>query len=129
VSLEHAGGVRSHLVMSSLAPVERPRFTVVGSSAGYVKQGLDVQEHQLATGVGPRDDAYGREPEAAWGRLGGRHGSAPVPTERGCYADFYAELATALVTGGPPPVAPEDALGVIELIEQIYATFPIRRGR
>lgn len=129
VSFVHAGGVRSHLAMSSLAPLDRPRFTVVGSAAGYVKHGLDVQERQLAAGLGPGDGDYGREPESGWGRLGGRHGAAPVPTERGAYPDFYAELAAALTAGGPPPVDPEDALDVIELIEHIYTTFSIRRGR
>ncbi|SPL88660.1 Myo-inositol 2-dehydrogenase [[Actinomadura] parvosata subsp. kistnae] len=128
VSLVHESGVRSHLAMSSLAPLERPRFTIAGSAAGFVKWGLDCQEQQLAAGVGPGDAAYGREPEERWGRLGGRDGQSPVPTEPGGYPDFYDELAAALSGGGAPPVAAGDALAVIELIEQIYATTDIRRG-
>ncbi|WP_308250023.1 Gfo/Idh/MocA family protein [Sphaerisporangium fuscum] len=129
VSLVHRNGVRSHLAMSSLAPLERPRFTVVGSSAGFVKWGLDRQEPQLDSGVGPGDAEYGREPAEHWGRLGGRDGQSPVPTEPGRYPSFYQELAVALTEGGPPPVAAGDALAVIELIERIYATTDIRRGR
>jgi predicted dehydrogenase len=129
VSLVHASGVRSHLAMSSLAPLERPRFTVVGSTAGFVKWGPDVQEAQLGAGLDPVHEQFGREPAERRGELGGRAGTTPVPTEPGRYADFYAELATALSAGAPPPVAPDEALAVIELIEQIHATTAIRRGR
>lgn len=122
VSLRHESGVRSHLAMSSLAPVARPRFTVVGSKTGFVKSGLDVQEGQLAAGLRPGDPEYGREPEARWGRLG----TAPVPTEAGDYAAFYSGLAAALRSGAPPPVRAGDALAAVELIERIHATTEIR---
>jgi len=129
VSLEHVDGVRSHLAMNSLAPIERPRFTLIGSTAGFVKYGLDVQEGQLSRGTAPTDPRFGREAAPSWGQLGGRDGLAQVSTERGGYPDFYGELATALLEGGPPPVDPADAVGVIELIERIYAGTEIRRGR
>ncbi|HET9647737.1 MAG TPA: Gfo/Idh/MocA family oxidoreductase [Microlunatus sp.] len=128
VSVLHESGVRSHLVMCSLAPLERPRFTVIGSTAGFVKYGLDIQESQLSAGLAPTDPAYGVEPESRWGRLGGRSGTEPVPTECGGYPQFYAELAAALTGHGPLPVRPEDAVQVIELIERLYAESEIRRG-
>jgi len=129
VSIEHADGVRSHLAMNSLAPVERPRFTLVGSTAGFVKYGLDVQEGQLGRGMAPSDPRFGREAPPSWGQLGGRDGMEQVSTARGGYPDFYGELATALLEGGSPPVDPADAVGVIELIERIYAGTDIRRVR
>jgi predicted dehydrogenase len=125
VSLEHTSGVRSHLAMSSLAPIQRPRFTVVGSQAGYVTWGLDVQESQLASGVRPDQPQYGRAPDER-GRLGAGDAVEAVPTEPGRYPDFYAELAGALTDGGPPPVAAADAVAVIELIEQLYDESTIR---
>ena len=127
VSLEHAGGVRTHAVMSSLAPLERPRFTLVGSATGYVKWGLDIQESQLKQGMSPLADGYGEEPEPEWGRLGSRESQSAVPTAPGRYGDFYATLATALPNGTPPPVDPAEALAVIELIEEIYGSTPISR--
>lgn len=129
VSLEHTSGVRSHLAMSSLAPVERPRFTVVGSHAGYVKWGLDVQESQLAAGVRPDETRYGRGLAGSDGRLACRNASEVVPTEQGRYPDYYAELSTAMSESGPPPVAAADALAVIELIERLYAESTIARRR
>jgi predicted dehydrogenase len=129
VSIEHADGVRSHLAMNSLAPLERPRFTLVGSRSGFVKYGLDVQEGQLGRGMAPSDPRFGREAPPSWGQLGGRDGTEQVSTERGGYPDFYGELATALLDGGPPPVEPADAVTVIALIERIYAETEIRRGR
>lgn len=129
VSIEHVGGVRSHLAMNSLAPIERPRFTLVGSTSGFVKYGLDVQEGQLGRGMAPTDPRFGREAPPSWGQLGGRGGTEQVSTERGGYPEFYAELAGALLDGGPPPVDPADAVQVIELIEHVYAETKIRRGR
>ena len=125
VSLDHASGVRTHAAMSSLAPVERPRFTLVGSAEGYVKWGLDIQESQLKEGMSPLADGYGEEPERQWGHLGSRETQSAVPTERGRYGDFYAAMATALRDGTPPPVDPAEALAVIELIQQIYASTAI----
>jgi scyllo-inositol 2-dehydrogenase (NADP+) len=129
VSIEHADGVRSHLAMNSLAPIERPRFTLVGSTSGFVKYGLDVQEGQLARGMAPTDARFGREAPPSWGQLGGRDGTEQVSTERGRYPEFYGDLALALLHGGTPPVDPADAVRVIELIERIYAESQIRRGR
>jgi scyllo-inositol 2-dehydrogenase (NADP+) len=51
-----------------------------------------------------------------------------VPTEPGTYGEFYAGVAKALLEGAPPPVDPADAVSIVELIEQIYASTPIRRG-
>lgn len=128
VSLEHESGVRTHAVMSSMASVERPRFSLVGSDAGYFKMGLDVQESQLGAGMSPLADGYGVDPRDRWGRIERRGDSEPVrqPTERGRYGDFYAGVAAAWRSESPPPVDPADALAVIELIDHLYATTEIR---
>ncbi len=73
VALEHAGGERSHLWMSSVAPLNGPRFRVSGLRAGFASDGLDPQEAQLAEGMRPGDEGYGvgddgraqRRPEGA----------------------------------------------------------------
>ena len=47
-----------------------PRLRALGTSAAYVKWGLDVQEDALREGAGPRDPGFGEEPREAWGVLG-----------------------------------------------------------
>jgi scyllo-inositol 2-dehydrogenase (NADP+) len=121
VSLHHGSGVRSHLWMSKFAAQVGPRFRVLGSTAAYVKWGLDGQEEAIQAGQSPTDPDFGLEPESAWGTLGTDGDSTVVPTQRGRYAAFYAELADALLRGAPLPVDAGDALRTIEVMERIHA--------
>ncbi len=66
---------------------------------------------------GPGDPGWGAEPQEAWGRLYDGAGSRAVPTEPGDYPAFYAGMARALRGEGPPPVDPDDAVAVLEVIE------------
>ena len=131
IALTHACGVRSHLAMSSLVAERGFRFRVLGSGSAYSKWGIDPQESQLASGMSPRDPRFGTEPQQAYGRLAlGPEGqglplagglAVPVPTERGRYPHFYAQLATALRDGGPLPVDPRDAVAAIRIIEGLHS--------
>jgi scyllo-inositol 2-dehydrogenase (NADP+) len=117
VALTHPGGERSHLWASMLGADDPPRFRAVGGGGVYVKHGLDVQEAALRAGERP-GPGWGREPEAAWGRLWDGTGSRAVPTEPGDYPAFYAGVARAVRDGEPPPVEPADAVAVLEVIEE-----------
>ena len=70
LALEHESGARSHLWGTMLAAQAGPRFRALGTSAAYVKWGLDVQEAALRAGADPRDPGFGEEPQEAWGTLG-----------------------------------------------------------
>ena len=72
LALEHESGARSHLWGTMVAAQAGPRFRVLGTSAAYVKWGLDVQEAALRAGADPRDPGFGEEPQEAWGTLGSR---------------------------------------------------------
>lgn len=122
VALTHAGGVRSHISVGSVAAQAGPRMRVLGARAAFVKQTGDGQEAALAAGAVPSDPGYGSEPESSWGTLGIGADAVPVPTERGRYDAFYGELARALRGQGPLPVDPRDAVAVIALIEGIHRT-------
>ena len=117
VALEHAGGVRSHLWMSSVAAQAAPRFRVLGDRAAFTKHGLDVQEDALRAGRSPTEPDWGEEPEDRWGRLGAGEELRAVPTEPGNYGAFYEAVAASLRQGGPPPVEPIDAVEVLEVLE------------
>ena len=117
LSLRHANGVRSRLWMSSMAAQERPRFMLRGTRGTYQTFGLDPQEPQLEAGLRPGHPEFGVKPPELWGRIGGGKAPRSVPTRRGSYETYYAELATTLRTGARPPVDPRDSITVLEIIE------------
>ena len=117
VALTHASGTHTHAWLSAVAAQGGPRFRVLGTQAAWVKHGLDVQEDALRAGQRPRDESWGREPEARWGRLGTDESSTPVETRAGDYRPFYRGVVQAVREGAPPPVDPTDAVRVLELLE------------
>ncbi|WP_329564446.1 Gfo/Idh/MocA family protein [Kitasatospora sp. NBC_01266] len=118
LALTHAGGVRSHLWTSAIAPLGGPRLRVLGDRAGYVKFGMDPQEADLRAGRRPGDGRpWGTEDTTLHGTLGTDEQAAPVATDPGDYPAFYAGLAHALATGTPPPVDPMDAVATLTVLE------------
>jgi predicted dehydrogenase len=118
LALEHESGVRSHLWMSAVAADLGPRLRVLGDRAAYVKHGLDPQEAALRAGGRPGGTGWGEEPEESWGRVGAGEEWRPVRTEPGAYMRFYEGVADAIADGAPPPVDPEDAVRVLELLDE-----------
>ncbi|WP_395570891.1 Gfo/Idh/MocA family oxidoreductase [Streptomyces sp. BK79] len=121
IAITHAGGVRSHLYVSSTAAQLGPRFRVLGSKAGYVKHGLDPQEAALREGKRP-GPGWGEEDESLWGRVGS--GESPVTggghvqeTVPGDYPAYYAAVAEALLKGGPNPVDAREAAAALDVLE------------
>jgi predicted dehydrogenase len=117
VALSHRDGVRSHLWASVLAATPGPRFRVLGLQGGFEKYGMDVQEDALAAGGIPTDDGWGREPAEQWGRLSKGDTVEVVESEPGAYQRYYAGVAEALRSGGPPPVDVQDSIAVLEVLE------------
>ena len=117
VSLEHPGGVRSHLSATMLAALPQARMRLLGTRATYAKEGLDGQEAALRGGARPGSPEWGREPRDAWGRLASGTGAELVETEPGAYERFYEDLVRCLTDGGPPPVEPADAVTGLEVLE------------
>ncbi|MFJ3496430.1 Gfo/Idh/MocA family oxidoreductase [Streptomyces sp. NPDC086091] len=125
LALTHANGVRSHLYASATTAQLGPRFRVLGSTAGYVKHGLDPQEAALREGDRPGGadaSGWGTEPEELWGRLGAGEspltgGGRPVPTLPGDYPAYYAAVAAALRGEGPNPVTAEEAATALDVLE------------
>ena len=94
---------------------------VLGSLGAYTKRGLDVQEAALRAGQRP-GPGWGIEPAEHWGLLGIDGSATPFPTEPGDYRQFYEGVVAAVRDGEPVPVAPADAVAVIELIEAAQAS-------
>ena len=117
VALTHGSGVRSHLHMGAVAAQEGPRLRLLGDEGAFTKYGLDLQEATLRAGVNPRRDDWGEEPAERWGMLGVGEEARPVRSEPGAYPRFYAGVVDAIRLGAPPPVAPEDAVAGLAIIE------------
>ncbi len=85
LALEHESGAVSELWASMLAAQAGPRLRALGSTAAYVKWGLDVQEAALRSGASPRDPGFGDDPPMRGGRsepttTGGRSRPSPAAT-------------------------------------------------
>ncbi|MFI1000744.1 Gfo/Idh/MocA family oxidoreductase [Streptomyces galbus] len=121
LALTHANGVRSHLYVSATTAQLGPRLRVLGSTAGYVKYGLDPQEAALREGLRP-GPGWGEEPEELWGRVGSGESPATgggrlVRTLPGAYPAYYAAVAGALRDGGPNPVTALEAAAALDVLE------------
>jgi predicted dehydrogenase len=100
------------------------RLRVLGTEGAYVVGGVDGQEDALRAGRTPASlgDAWGVEPESAWGHLARGGERKVVPTERGRWDVFYPAFARAVRGVGPLPVDAHEALGVLEVLDAIAAS-------
>lgn len=117
LALTHTNDVRSHLWTSATAAHHGPRLRVLGDRAAFVKQHADQQEAALRNGNRSIGPGWGEEPPALWGVLTDGIREEPVQSEPGAYQRFYSGMVAMLRDGAPPPVAPEDALAGLEIIE------------
>ena len=114
LALEHAGGVRSHMWMSAIAPVGGRSLRASGTRAGIQTPGLDPQEGQLAAGVRPGDEGWGAGEPARWVDERGERTRAIEP---GAYERFYAGVRDALNDGSQMPVDPRDSVAALRIIQ------------
>jgi predicted dehydrogenase len=124
LALEHESGAHSHLWASMAAAHAAPRIRALGTSAAYVKHGVDVQEDMLLAGADPRDPGFGEEPREAWGTLGAGDATAPVPTEPGRYIEYYEQMERAIrdPASTPPPVPLDAGIETLRVIEAARAS-------
>ncbi|EHY59143.1 hypothetical protein HRR83_001585 [Exophiala dermatitidis] len=105
--------------------VNQLRLWVRGVKGSYKKYHLDIQEEQLRKqGLKPGDEGYAVEPEERYGTLNvvkddGQIVSEVAPTVKPpTYTEYYRRLAAALDGDiSQIPVSPEQAVGVIRLVE------------
>ncbi|HUP49780.1 MAG TPA: oxidoreductase [Thermoanaerobaculia bacterium] len=126
----HYPGMRVTLHAGMLVRERTPRYVVRGTTATFVKFGLDPQEADLAAGRNPRDPGWGREPREQWGTLITDDGrEETIETLPGRYQSFYENVRDAIRDGAPLAVTAEQALQTIEIIEAAYETWHPPAGR
>jgi len=107
--LRHASGASSLLWCSAAAPWPGPRIVLQGSRAGWSKADLDSQEDAARRGETPAPEPDG----TVWDEAGPH----PEPSLPGDWAAFYRGFARAVRGEGPVPVEPDDAVGVLRVLE------------
>lgn len=95
-----------------------PRCVLHGTRGSFTKWGIDPQEDQLKAGMTFDSPGFGEEPESAWGELRlCDDGARRIPTLRGDYRGFYANVRDALLGKAELAVRPEQAWRTTRLIE------------
>lgn len=119
VSLTHANGVVSHLWGSCLQNCPGPRFRVSGSAGCYSVEGLDGQEAASLAGLSPKSegDRWGVEEHRRWGWFEQGEQRERIPSERGCWDEFYRQLQAAVGGRGQNPVDPRDAVASAAVLD------------
>jgi scyllo-inositol 2-dehydrogenase (NADP+) len=114
-------GMRAVLEESMLAPDPRPHYRIQGTRGVYVKHALDPQEALLRAGHPASGEDWGVEPEKDWGTMtlwnGGELTHQKVPTKRGDYRDFYAQVRDAIEAQATAPVTLDEALRLMYTLE------------
>lgn len=113
----HYPRLKVTLIAGMLVRERTPRYVLRGSTATFVKYGLDPQEADLAAGKSPHDPSWGREPREQWGTLLSDAGEQLIETLPGNYAAFYENVRDAILGRVELEVRPEDAARTIEIIE------------
>ncbi|KPL58950.1 oxidoreductase [Rossellomorea vietnamensis] len=123
--------MRVQLYSRSIVLDPGPRYQVHGLKGSYVKHGMDRQEDDLKAGKNPVSEEWGIEDEENWGILttisGENVTSEVIPSEKGDYTQFYLGVYNSVRENAPLPVAPEDALQVITIIEACKKSAESRR--
>jgi len=92
VVLSFANGATGICDMSSLAAISKPRFLVHGSSATFLKYGVDPQEEAMKAG----DIDAAREDPANFGRFHNGAQETVIETLPGRWRNFYENIGDAL---------------------------------
>ncbi|MEO9150787.1 MAG: Gfo/Idh/MocA family oxidoreductase [Lapillicoccus sp.] len=112
VSCRHSSGVISHLGATTVSAAPGPRVRVLGEQAAFVL-GAQHDEQTAFTEFLPADAEH-----IGWLVRGDER--EPVIAQPGDQADFYREVAAALVAADPQkamPVDPRDAVHVLAVID------------
>lgn len=105
------------LVANLFCPGPNLRFQVQGDKGSYVKYGLDPQEDCLRAGELPLGNHWGSERLSEYGKFYDAEIAELIPTEQGCYQNFFADLAKAIESGNHALMGAEQSLNTIKLIE------------
>ncbi|MRV70365.1 oxidoreductase [Duganella sp. FT92W] len=124
------GKRKAVLHASALVRAPGPRYEVHGAQGSFIKYGVDTQEDALKQGARPGDAGWGHDIPAHYATITGADGaSRTVETIPGGYEAYYRGVRAAIADGKPAlaPVAAQDAVAVVRVIECAYRSHHERR--
>jgi len=127
VVLEY-GRMRAVLHASVLVPGTTTRFILRGTTASWIKYGLDRQERDLTAALAPGSAAAAEGEEYAVSVDGASGAETRLPIPPGDYHQFYARLRDAIAGSGRNPVPPLQAVVVTALVETAIRSSSERRS-
>lgn len=113
LTVAFAGGRTGVVDVSSMCALSKPRWLVKGTQATYAKFGLDPQE--AAMNAGDIDSAV--VDPAQDGKVSDGRTERIVPTLRGRWRDYYANIAAVLLDGAEPLVKHHELRRQIAVLE------------
>jgi predicted dehydrogenase len=116
VVLEY-GRMRAILHTSVLVPGTTTRFILHGTTASWIKRGLDRQERELNAALTPGNAGPADEEEYAVTIDGASGSETRSSLPRGDYRQFYSRLRDAILGNGRNPVPPAQAVAVTAVVE------------
>lgn len=119
--LKHDSGVDSYLSASEVMGSTGPRIRLSGTQGSLVVRDLDPQEALLRAGKYPQNGEWNENTSTVAYLYRGDE-VTEIQGERGNYAHFYAQVASAIQQGTPWPVTTNEALAVATIIEQARRT-------
>ncbi|GAB2875059.1 scyllo-inositol 2-dehydrogenase [Pseudoduganella ginsengisoli] len=122
------GRCKAMLHASALVRAPGPRYQVHGAQGSFIKYGVDTQEEALKQGARPGGAGWGHDIPANYATITSADGAQrTVETIPGSYEAFYYGMWRAMAEGAPAPVAAEDAVSVVRVIECAYRSHGERR--
>lgn len=110
-----------------VAEATPPRFIAHGTTGSWIKHGLDVQESQLLAGMQPGNAGWGTDPLPGKLFRGGDAAVKERAVPAGDYREYYARFRDAVRGVGENPVTPDEAIGVMTVLEAAQTS--AREGR
>jgi len=123
--------LRVRLRSSYLIREALPGYVLHGSKGSFIKHKTDVQENALMAGEIPGTPNWGTEPESEKGLLHTEKEGIIIreyiPSLQGNYMEYYDGIYKAIRNGALVPVAPEEGLNVIRIIEAAFKSSDEKR--
>ncbi|MBS1567643.1 MAG: Gfo/Idh/MocA family oxidoreductase, partial [Bacteroidetes bacterium] len=117
-------GLRVRIKSSYVVREALPSYSIHGTKGSFIKARTDIQERMLQAGETPDRADWGIEPDNEKGLLhaekDGKVIREYVPSLRGNYMEYYDGIYKALRENAAMPVAAEDGLAIIKVIEAAY---------